>query len=76
MPLIDDASTDWSAPVTLAADELWQVRAGVAFITTDAAPEADGGWVLYRGRSLRLSAGLDVRYRRGPGETLIARGAV
>lgn len=76
MPLIDDASPDWSAPVTLAADELWQVRAGVAYVTTDAAPEADGGWALYRGQSLRLSAGLEVRYRRGPGDVLIARGEV
>lgn len=77
MALITDATTTWSAPVTLGSDEIWQARAGSVFITTTASPAADDGIALNLRDGLKLPAGAVVRYRKD-GSTLavIAREAV
>ena len=77
MPVITDAAAAWSAPVTLASEELWQVRSGLAWITTDdPAPADDAGWLVPAPHSLRLSAGSVVRYRRGPEPTVLVHGPI
>lgn len=77
MALIRDLTNEWSAPVTLKADEIWQARDGHVFLTTSAEPEADDGIGMVQRDGLRLAAGLTVRYRKS-GETaaLIVREAV
>ena len=77
MPLIRDASTDWSSPVVLTTAELWQCRAGCVFVSTETAPEADGGLQINARDGIRLGAGLVVRYRSKDGvSALIAREVV
>ncbi len=77
MALIRDAQTEWSAPVTLATDEIWQARHGSVFLTTTADPDADDGISLVLRDGLRLGAGVSVRYRKsGSTEALIVREAV
>lgn len=77
MALIRDAKNEWSAPVTLAKDEIWQARDGNVFITTSDSPETDDGLSLVLRDGVRLGAGLQIRYRK-TGETgaLIVREAV
>ena len=77
MALITDATTTWSAPVTLAADEIWQARKGRVFLTTTASPDVDDGIELHEIHAVRLSAGAELRYRReGAGTALIVRETV
>lgn len=77
MALITDATTTWSAPVTLSADELWQARKEGVYLTTTGAPDTNDGLMLREGTAVHLSAGLTVRYRtEGAGPALIAREAV
>ncbi|MEM1065298.1 MAG: hypothetical protein AAF771_03325 [Pseudomonadota bacterium] len=77
MSLIDDASTDWSGPIVLASDEIWQARHGSVFVTTTANPDAEDGIALIQGHGLHLRSGLAVRYRKeGQGAARIAREAV
>lgn len=77
MALITDASTSWSTPITLTADEVWQTRAGSVFVTTTASPAADDGIWLHENHAVRFSAGSTVRYRKdGITDALIAREAV
>lgn len=51
MALVDVTNTAWSSPVTLTSAEVWEVRGGPIFITTDGAEaalgglRADDGWV-------------------------------
>ncbi|MEM6889084.1 MAG: hypothetical protein AAF636_13200 [Pseudomonadota bacterium] len=74
MALIKDATEDWSAPIALSNTEIWQVREGNVFVSTDAAPEPDGGLNLFEQAGLRIAAGLTVRYRKtGTTSALIAR---
>lgn len=74
MALITDAATAWSAPITLASDEIWQTRKGSVFVTTTAAPDSEDGIALQEGNAVQFPAGVTVRYRKeGPTETLIAR---
>jgi hypothetical protein len=75
MPLISDAAAGWSDPVTLTADEIWQVRRGVAFLSTAASPGADDGFRLGKGDGVLIRSGKAVRYRAGGGglAPLIAR---
>lgn len=77
MALIRDARNEWSDPVTLQQDEIWQARDGNIFITTTDSPESDDGIALVLRDGVRLGAGLSVRYRKA-GETgaLIVREAV
>lgn len=63
MALITDATTSWSAPVTLGQDEVWQVREGGFFLTTTASPATDDGLILRQGTAVQFSAGVTVRYR-------------
>ena len=63
MALIRDAKAQWSAPVTLETEEVWQARSGVVFLTTSPEPEAEDGLALVLRDGLRLGAGLTVRYR-------------
>lgn len=63
MALIRDAKAEWSAPVTIETDEVWQARSGVVFVTTSAEPEPEDGLALVLRDGLRLGAGLTVRYR-------------
>lgn len=74
MALITNATTTWSAPVTLATDEIWQARAGSVYITTTASPAVDDGIALALRDGLKLPAGAEVRYRKdGTTLAVIAR---
>ena len=77
MALIRDVKNEWSDPVTLTTDEIWQARDGNIFMTTSANPESDDGLSMVMRDGVRLGAGLQVRYRKN-GETaaLIVREAV
>lgn len=75
MPLITTVPTAWSAPVTLTADETWQVRGGPAFISTDASPAATGGTMMRDGQAVLITAGKTVRYRSFEPRTQISREA-
>lgn len=63
MPMITTMPTTWSAPVTLTADEVWQVRGGPVFVSTDASPDALAGLEMKNGDAIRFSSGKAVRYR-------------
>lgn len=77
MALITDATTGWSAPVTLTADEIWQTRKGAVFLTTAVSPGAEDGLALHEFHAVQFTAGSAVRYRKeGPTEALIARETV
>ena len=77
MSLISDASTIWSAPLTLATDEIWQTRQGSVFVTTTASPALDDGLALHEFHAVKLSAGSEVRYRKeGSADALIVREAI
>lgn len=69
MPLITDATNEWSAGVTLTADEVWQARSGWIRISTAASPGADDGIVLRgdRGDALQISSGKTVKYKISSG---------
>ena len=77
MPLITDASSTWSAPVTLTSDEVWQARREGVFLATTTSPGPDDGVLLRDGAAVQFSAGRSVRYRlAGRNAALIAREAV
>jgi hypothetical protein len=77
MSLIRDVSQEWSDPVTLDKDEIWQARSGSVFFSTSPEPENDDGLAMVLRDGIRLCAGLSVRYRKeGAGAALIAREAV
>jgi hypothetical protein len=77
MALITDATTAWSAIVTLASDEIWQARAGSVFLTTTTSPAAEDGIALALREGIRLPAGAQVRYRKeGSTEAVIVREAL
>lgn len=77
MALIQDATTAWSSPITLAADEVWQTREGSVFVTSTTVPDANDGIQLQENHAIRFSAGLSVSYRKeGPTAALIVREAV
>lgn len=77
MALITDATTSWSGLVTLVSDEIWQAREGSVFITTTTSPAANDGISLALRDGLRLTAGLQVRYRKeGSTSAIIAREAL
>lgn len=77
MALINNATTAWSDPVTLASDEIWQARAGAVFITTTVAPDGNDGIALSLREGIRLPAGTQLRYRKeGPAEALLVREAL
>jgi hypothetical protein len=77
MALITDATTAWSAPVTLTEDEIWQTRYGSVFLTTTPGAAPDDGFNLLQGEGVLIRAGREVRYRKtGPTEALIVREAV
>ncbi len=77
MALIKDAATAWSAPVTLATDEVWQARRGSIYVTTTDQPEADDGIAIVLRDGIRLRAELVVRYRKeGNTAAVIAREAI
>lgn len=63
MALITDATTQWSDPVTLVQDEIWQARRSDAFVTTTENPDAQDGLRLFENQALRFSAGTKLRYR-------------
>jgi hypothetical protein len=70
MAIIADIGTAWSATVTLAADEFWQVRVGPVFLATSAASEPaslDDGLLLSEGDVIALNNGEVVRYRSATG---------
>lgn len=80
MAIVTDFTRDWSATVTLAADEFWQVRKGPVFITTGAtvAPlDLTDGLLLGEGDILALGTGEVVRYRsaRPEGDGAVVRRA-
>ena len=77
MALISDAATGWSAPITLAEDEIWQTRYGSVFLSTTDTPVAADGFNLVQGEGVLIRAGRSVRYRKeGPTDALIVREAV
>lgn len=80
MAIVSDFTRDWSSPVTLAADEFWQVRVGPVYIATAAtsAPGAlDDGLLLGAGDIVALTTGEVVRYRsaRSEGDGAVVRRA-
>lgn len=77
MSLIRDAKVEWSAPVTLLNDEVWQARSGCVYLTTSDSPDSDGGLCMALRDGIRIGAGCTVRYRRESGApALIARESV
>lgn len=77
MALITDADSQWSDPITLTADEVWQTRKGSVFLTTTASPAAADGIALHENHAVRFSAGATVRYRKeGTPEAMVVREAV
>ena len=77
MALISDATSLWSAPVTLTVDEVWQTRKGSVFLSTSPSPAAEDGIALHENHAVRFSAGSSVRYRKeGAPEAMIVREAV
>jgi hypothetical protein len=77
MALITNATTGWSSPVTLTANEVWQSRRGAVYVSTTATPAANDGIALHEMDAVQFSNGLTVRYRKeGSGEALIAREVV
>ena len=77
MALITDATTAWSAPVTLTSDEVWQTRKGSIFVSTTASPGVGDGLALHDNHAVQFSAGQSVRYRKdGTTEALIVRESV
>jgi hypothetical protein len=77
MSLIRDVSQQWSDPVLLDKDEIWQARSGSIYFTTTPEPESDDGLAMVLRDGIRLCAGVSVRYRKdGEGAALIAREAV
>jgi hypothetical protein len=74
MALIKDATLDWSSPITLDQEEIWQTRSGSIFITTTESPDPDDGLALVLRDGIRLKAGSILRYRReGSAFAVIAR---
>lgn len=67
MAVITDAAAGWSAPVTVAATELWQVRLGTVYLTTGPGIDPDDGLELTQGFAVQFYAGVEVRYRKGAG---------
>jgi len=66
MAIVSDFTRTWSAAVTLAGDEFWQVQIGPIYLATAAstAPATDtDGLLLPEGSILALSVGEVVRYR-------------
>ncbi len=77
MSLIRDVRLEWSDPVTLGNDEIWQARSGSIFFSTTPEPESDDGLAMVLRDGIRLGAGVAVRYRKeGEGAALIAREVV
>ena len=80
MAIVTDVTRNWSATVTLAADEFWQVRLGPLYIATAATvepAEATDGLLLAENDILALKTGDVVRYRsaRSDGGGAIVRRA-
>lgn len=74
MSLIRDIGTDWSDPVTLTKEEIWQARCGSVFLTTTDSPEDDDGLAMVLRNGVQLRSGVTVRYRKhGDNEALIVR---
>ena len=77
MALISDATTLWSAPIPLTADEIWQARKGSVFVTTTASPAANDGIALHENHAIQFPAGVSVSYRKeGATDALIVREAL
>ena len=77
MALITDATTAWSAQITLTSDEIWQAREGSVFLTSTVSPAPDDGIALTLREGLRLPAGAIVRYRKeGTTAAVIVREAL
>lgn len=77
MALISDAALIWSAPLTLATDEIWQTRKGSVYVTTTNDPDDEDGLALHETHAVRLPQGAVVQYRKtGETEALIVREAV
>lgn len=58
-----NATSEWSAPITLTSAEIWQARSW-AFITTATAPESlTDGIEMQPGDAIRFASGQAVRYR-------------
>ena len=80
MAIVSDFTRSWSATVTLAADEFWQVRTGPVYVATAATVEPvseTDGLLLSEGDILALGTGEVVRYRsaRPEGDGAIVRRA-
>lgn len=74
MALITDAATNWSSPVTLTTDEIWQTRKGAVYVTTTSSPDAEDGLALHEFHAVQFTTGSVVRYRKeGACVALIAR---
>lgn len=77
MALIKNISNNWSDPVVLTADEVWQARWGSVFLTTTASPDPDDGFSLEQGQGVVIRGGARVRFRKeGTVSALIAREVV
>lgn len=77
MAAIENIPETYTTLAALAADEIFQCRAGTVEITTDAVPAVGGGWLLRAGQAIQISAGAEVSYRRfGGTAAVLTRGAV
>ena len=76
MAKITNATGSWQS-VTLAADEIWQVREGSVEIDTDATQAARGGLLLQHLQSVNISSGKTVYYKLASGTSaVISRNAL
>lgn len=73
MSMVLEGGPTWSAPITLSAAEIWQVRRGRAYVSTTPAPADDDGLELTQGSAVRFEAGVSVRYRAGTRGAMISR---
>lgn len=77
MAIITDATFEWSTPVVLANNEIWQARGAYLIITTTTEPDAEDGLSLRDHEAIHLSAGSTVQYRKeGTGRLRIIREVV
>lgn len=65
----------WSVPVVLASAEIWEIREGMVYLSTDTnLPSSAGdGLRLYDGSFIRFEAGESVRHRAGSSPAQIIR---
>ena len=77
MSIVTDVDFSWSSVVTLNADEIWQARGDVAYLSTTASPTENDGLRTQSGETIRQTVGTQIRYlKEGPDPVTIVREVV